>query len=105
MFLSSSGVMPLTVPDVPTGMKTGVRICPWAVDRMPVRALDSREVPVTRKVKPFVFLQFPPGSGAGLSDEHRVSITVEPVFFIDGNLVGVEYIIFAGKCGNQHQQG
>lgn len=38
MDFKSAGVMALTVASVPTGMKTGVRIRPWAVEIIPVRA-------------------------------------------------------------------
>ena len=38
------GVMALTVPWVPTGMKTGVRTSPWAVVIRPRRAFDFGSV-------------------------------------------------------------
>ena len=40
---SSRGDIAFTVPRVPTGMKTGVRMDPWAVSRTPSRAWDTSE--------------------------------------------------------------
>ena len=46
MSLRSAGHRLLTVPAVPTGMKTGVCTVPWAVSSAPRRALPSRAVTV-----------------------------------------------------------
>ena len=46
---------PFTVPNVPTGMKIGVSICPWSVVMIPARALDLGSVYCKSKVILFLF--------------------------------------------------
>jgi hypothetical protein len=48
---SWSGVTPLTVPRVPTGMKTGVTTVPWVVVKVDRRAAVPRSRAVTSKSK------------------------------------------------------
>ena len=37
-----------------------------------------------------------------LNDEHRITITIEPVFSVDRLLIGIQYILSTGKSRYQH---
>ena len=51
-------LLPFTVPNVPTGIKMGVSICPWSVVINPARAFDLGSVYCKSKVIFISFLLF-----------------------------------------------
>src|SRR5581483_2200330 len=81
---SSCGVMVLTTPSVPTGMKQGVRTSPCASTILPALAWVSLSFISTWKFMNMVL----PFFGLGLAcpllllslDQHAVAIAVKPVF-------------------------
>ena len=96
MPMSSSGVIALTVPYVPTGMKMGVSTTPRGNVRRPRRAppsgaeqfkLHSHELH-DRRVQ-----------------EHRVTITEETIALRNGVPIGAHDCIEAAERADQHQQG
>src|SRR5258706_4735966 len=94
----SSGLMALTVPYVPTGMKTGGSMLPWAKVKRPRRASPSLD-----RISNFM-------SGgralvrAGAIDQHGVAVAEKPVFVVDCVLVCMPYMLDTRKGADQHQQ-
>src|SRR5450432_3124760 len=93
---SSSAVIALTVPAVPTGMNTGVSISPRGVWRMPARAFPS--VASSSNDQPGV------GSLLITMHYHRVAIAEEAIARGDRVAVRGEHALGAGKRAHQHQQ-
>src|SRR5437868_3777155 len=84
---SSSAVIALTVPAVPTGMNTGVGISPRGVWRMPARAWPS--VAMTSN---------------SMVEQHRIAVAEEAIALGDRVAVRREHAIGAGERAHQHEQ-
>src|SRR5208337_2686069 len=83
---SASGVMALTVAEVPTGMKTGLSTLPRRVSIFPHRA------------RPSVY------SVLYLNDEHGIAIAEKPVLSLNSLFISLHDKIMPGKGTDQHQE-
>ena len=86
----------LTVPCVPTGMKTGVWTSPCAVVSLPSRAFVDLSFCISLNI--FYTLS---AKRYTLNDQHRIAVTEEAVLFGYRLPVRLEYKFFAGECRNQ----
>src|SRR3569832_2558609 len=93
---SSSAVIALTVPAVPTGMNTGVSMSPRGVCRMPARALPR--VASSSNDQPGV------GRSNFTVHQHRIAVAEEPIALGDRVAICAEHALGAGERAHLHQQ-
>ena len=101
---TDSGIIPLTVAAVPTGMKTGVSTSPQAVCTRPRRAAPS--VVLSVKLKSGMAL---PRNGFGARgrvkpQQARIAIGKETVSAVKRMRIGIADRLHTGKGTDKHQQ-
>src|SRR5574337_1861341 len=93
---SSSAVIALTVPAVPTGMNTGVGMSPCGVWRMPARACPS--VASSSNEKPGV------GRSTRMVEQHRIAVAEEAIAGGDGVAIRGEHALGPRERAHEHEQ-
>src|SRR5260370_30705916 len=115
----SRGVIALTVPYVPTGMKIGVGTSQCASAIVPARAFPSLLSSLKVIVEPRAgyaparevgSLHSPPARESSSApparscDQHRVAVAVKPIAVFDGVVIGGEDALASGGGGDEDHQ-